>query len=186
MGLEFRVLRAFNLTLLGKQWWRLTTVESSLASRLFKVCYFQISSLRSATLGFRPSFAWRSILQACNAFDSAYCWHVGNGESIRLWEDRWVQGVDDLTAHKDRLGNSQLTMVVELMNLDGTWNRGKVFTVFPPGVASHVLNIPLSVRRPHDMLMWPHTADGVFSVKSGIDAATRSLPSSSSGIVVNW
>lgn len=83
-GLGFRMLHAFNLALLEKQWWRLTTNDNDLASKVFKACYYKNTSLVSAKLDFRPSFTWRSILRARDTFIDTCIWRVGNGEKISV------------------------------------------------------------------------------------------------------
>jgi hypothetical protein len=63
-GLGFRDLTFFNKALLTKQGWRLVQNPKSLTARILKAKYYPNSSFIDASLGTRPSFAWRSILSA--------------------------------------------------------------------------------------------------------------------------
>lgn len=61
-GMGFTNLKAFNLALLSKQGWQLQTYTNSLFHRVFRAKYFPEGDFLSATIGNKPSYAWRSIL----------------------------------------------------------------------------------------------------------------------------
>jgi hypothetical protein len=63
-GLGFRDLEWFNLALLAKQGWRIIQNPDSLASKILKEKYFPQASFLNAQLGRRPSYIWRSFLNA--------------------------------------------------------------------------------------------------------------------------
>ena len=89
-GLGFRDLRAFNLTLLAKQGWRLQQERNSLFYRVYKNKYFPDDDFIHAKKGHHPSFAWRSIWVAQSLISEGVRWQVGNGESISIWKDKWT------------------------------------------------------------------------------------------------
>ena len=60
-GMGFRDLKAFNLALLAKQWWRMQQNPNCLVHRMLKAKYFPNSMASEAELGCRPSYVWRSI-----------------------------------------------------------------------------------------------------------------------------
>jgi hypothetical protein len=60
----FRDLRCFNTALLAKQGWRLLHNPHSLAGQILKAKYFPRVDFFGASLGRRPSFAWRSIMSS--------------------------------------------------------------------------------------------------------------------------
>jgi predicted DNA-binding transcriptional regulator AlpA len=89
-GIGFRDLHAFNLALLAKQVWRLTQNSESLLYRVYKAKYFPSCSFLNAKIGSNPSFIWRSFLGARDLVKEGSKWKVGNGCSIRVWEDNWL------------------------------------------------------------------------------------------------
>ncbi|XP_058784603.1 uncharacterized mitochondrial protein AtMg00310-like [Vicia villosa] len=61
-GIGFRGIHDFNISLLGKQFWRLLQADGSLMERFFKGRYYPRCSIADTGTGFNPSYAWRSIL----------------------------------------------------------------------------------------------------------------------------
>lgn len=58
----FRDIRPFNLAMLGKQGWRLTTNTDSLCAKVLKGRYFPHSDFMEATRKKHASATWRAIL----------------------------------------------------------------------------------------------------------------------------
>ncbi|MBA0636042.1 hypothetical protein Godav_028932 [Gossypium davidsonii] len=46
----------------------------------------------SAGLGAYPSYTWRSILGARYLLEEGMGWRIGNGDSVNIWNDRWLPG----------------------------------------------------------------------------------------------
>ncbi|XP_031101993.1 uncharacterized protein LOC116005900 [Ipomoea triloba] len=63
-GMGFCSISKFNVSLLGKQAWRILNHPNSLVSKVFKAKYFKHNSFLEAKLGSNPSYVWRSILEA--------------------------------------------------------------------------------------------------------------------------
>ena len=87
-GMGFRDLKSFNLALLAKQGWRLQTNSSSLFSQVCKAKYFLNGDFVDVEVGKKVSFAWRSIMAAQHHVKRALRWQVGDGCSIRVWQDQ--------------------------------------------------------------------------------------------------
>ena len=73
-GLGFRDLKAFNLTSLAKQGWRLQNCTNTLVHKVFKAWYFPNGDFLSTELGHHPSYAWRSIMSAQSIVQKGYHW----------------------------------------------------------------------------------------------------------------
>ena len=89
-GVGFKQLKQFNLALLAKQGWRLQVCSDSFMFRVFKARYFPNCDFIHAKVGCNPSFAWCSIMAAQSIVSNGVHWQVGNGRSIRIWQDRWL------------------------------------------------------------------------------------------------
>jgi hypothetical protein len=89
-GMGFRDLACFNKALLAKQIWRMWKDLSSLVARIMKAKYHPDCSIIKATRGRKPSFAWRSIQSSSDLIREGLIWRVGNGEKIRIWQDKWL------------------------------------------------------------------------------------------------
>ena len=89
-GLGFRDLKTCNLALLAKQGWWHQTNTFSLVYRALKARYFPNGDFWGAEMGSWPSFTWRSIIAAQKIVRKGCKWQVGDGASIRIWADKWL------------------------------------------------------------------------------------------------
>lgn len=87
-GMGFKGIIDFNKCLLGKQYWRLLTRNSSFMQRVFKSRYFPRTSITDAKLGYTPSYAWRSILSTKDLVEVGTCWRIGNGQKVTIMKDK--------------------------------------------------------------------------------------------------
>ena len=83
-GIGFRDLECFNQAMLAKQGWKILNAPDCLLSRFLKSIYFNKGDFLSATLGSRPSYAWRSILFGRELLQEGIRHRVGNGSSTRV------------------------------------------------------------------------------------------------------
>ncbi|KAL9671942.1 hypothetical protein QQ045_009516 [Rhodiola kirilowii] len=60
-GLDFKDLKCINLAFLAKQAWRIYNQPDLLISKIYKAKYCHNSDLLFCSVGYRPSFCWRSI-----------------------------------------------------------------------------------------------------------------------------
>lgn len=74
----------FNKALLVKQGWRILQDPNSMEAQILKAKYFPRSFFLEGSLGNKPSFAWRSILNARQLLNQGLVWRVGDGRSIKV------------------------------------------------------------------------------------------------------
>lgn len=131
-GMGFKDLHQFNIALLAKQSWRLLKEPQSLLSRVLQAKYYSKSTLLEATLRHRPSHAWRSIVQGFQLIKQGIKWRIGDGKSIRVWHDYWL----DNPPRPARSLNTYLAdnmKVADLMGPHSTlWNDEKLRAVLHP------------------------------------------------------
>ncbi|KAM6566185.1 hypothetical protein CsatA_025313 [Cannabis sativa] len=118
-GMGFRNLRDFNLSLLGKQGWRLMANQDSLVSRVFIARYFPHGSFLTATLGPNPSFVWRSILEAQSLVKHGSRWVIGDGKNISVLGEPWLPDEENplIISNHPSLNNAK---VCNLLSMDGS------------------------------------------------------------------
>ena len=83
-GMEFKDLKAFNLASQVKQGWRIVQNPSSLLHKVLKAKYFGNTSFLEAQLGKRPSYTWRSLLEAKCILERGLRWCIGNGINVDI------------------------------------------------------------------------------------------------------
>ena len=90
-----------------------------------------------------------------------YRWQVGNGNSIKIWADKWLPTCSTfkVTTHPHALHPE--SHVNSLINNDmGNWRIGLIKEIFLPHDAQAILSIPLSIRRTPDLIVWAFTPKG--------------------------
>jgi ribonuclease HI len=166
-GMGFKDLTAFNLSMLGKQGWKLQTDNDSLVSRIFKARYFPHGTYLTASLGHNPSYVWRSILQARFIVRGGARWCIGTGASIPLLNEPWLSEGGCIEGDYDVQQLSAGPLVQSLINTaTKTWNREVVQQVFTPVHSSAILNTPLIDQVAEDRLVWKVEKNGHYSVRS--------------------
>ena len=160
-------IAAFNVAMLAKQGWRILSEPDSLLTRTLKARYFPRGSFFEATKSYCPSFSWQNIISARDVLKKGLSWRVGNGDSIRIWQDRWLPDDTNFLFPLSRQVVDLDQPVNSLMNDDrSAWKVSTILRTFPNQIARQILAIPLSVRRIEDSWRWHFTKSGFFSVKS--------------------
>ncbi|KAG7572529.1 hypothetical protein ISN44_As09g008890 [Arabidopsis suecica] len=171
-GLGFRDIGRFNQALLAKQAWRLLDDPQSLIARVYKAKYFANKSFLEAKIGYRPSYAWRSILFGKELLERGLMKTIGDGKNTSVWVDKWI-----LDTYPRRPINKELMMdlnlkVSSLISSQGEWDVLRLTELFPPCDVTHIRSFPPEVSVP-DRSVWAYTRDGKYSVKSGNWVLTR-------------
>ncbi|KAL0404504.1 UNVERIFIED_CONTAM: putative mitochondrial protein [Sesamum radiatum] len=166
-GFGFRDLKAFNAAMLAKQFWRILTEPDRLLSRVLKARYFPNTSILEAKVGYNPSFTWRSILASKEIISRGARWRVGMGTKINIWNDPWIPRsycFKVITPACSLRGLTTVNSLIDPVSLQ--WNRALVIDNSHPADSDAILSIPTSRFGEQDKLVWHHTNNGVFSVRS--------------------
>lgn len=89
-GLGFKNLHDFNLSMLGKQGWRLLKNPQSLASRVYKARYYPKDNFLTSSLGGNSSYIWRSIWEAKSVLKDGIRWCIGSGKDVSILNQPWL------------------------------------------------------------------------------------------------
>ena len=88
--MSFKDIEFFNKALLAKQAWRILYDQSSILSCFLKSRYFPNGDFLSASIGNRPSYAWRNILHGRDLLAKGLRHMIDNGLSISVWTMPWL------------------------------------------------------------------------------------------------
>lgn len=89
-GLGLRDIQRFNQALLAKIAWRLVTAPESLLARVLLGKYCHGKHFLEVTASQACSHGWRGILFGRDLLPKNLGKAVGNGQTIRLWRDSWI------------------------------------------------------------------------------------------------
>ncbi|XP_074277325.1 uncharacterized protein LOC141600966 [Silene latifolia] len=172
-GLGIRNIECLNQALLAKHGWRLVSGENSLFSRIFRQKVFgddMADPNRLAKKVTNCSWGVRSILHGFQAIKDYLGWKPGRDSRLNIWVTRWVGGACPeprdqwLGAGDMHLANLQ---VRDLLLPNGEWNELSIRALIREEYAARILAIRVRDMNIADVLFWPFTKDGVYTVKSG-------------------
>jgi ribonuclease HI len=166
-GLGFRDLEIFNLALLAKQGWRLLQYPDTLVATIFREKYYPNGSFLESSLGWKPSYVWRSIRNSIPVLKEGLVWRVGDGASIRIWEDRWIPTPGSHLVQSPVRALPSDAKVCALLDPDTNWwNTSMVQSIFNEEEAHVICGMAVCPRRRKDHLVWAGTKHGDYTVRS--------------------
>lgn len=162
----FRDVSESNQALLAKQAWKIFNEHDSLLSRIYKGRYFSSSTFLDCGKGFRPSYAWRSILHGKELLQRRLIKSIGDGQNTKVWLEKWI--MDDHPMRPiNKLPMIDINLdVAALISPEKKWQPEMVQELFPPVDANRILNTP--VGGVGDRHIWAYTNHGSYNVKSGL------------------
>lgn len=89
-GLGLRDIQQFNSALLAKLGWRIIQKPDSLLAKILLGKYCHSSPFLETVCSSSASHGWRSILVGRDLLKPNLGWAVGDGKSIKLWEEPWL------------------------------------------------------------------------------------------------
>ena len=174
-GLGFKDLEAYNLALLGKQLWRMIKNPKSLMCRVFKSRYFRNTDPLNASLGSRPSYAWRSIHATQKLIQHGARVVIGNGRDTKIWQERWIGAAPATMIKSVRRpeGNERISLaddmrVSALIRVNRKeWNLELIERLFTTEIQEQILKIRPAGNYSRNTYSWEFTKTGHYTVKSG-------------------
>ncbi|XP_058741502.1 uncharacterized protein LOC131613882 [Vicia villosa] len=158
-GLGFRDFNAFNMAMVAKQGWSLTSNPDALVSRIFKARYFPNNSFFDSSLGYNLSFIWRSIWKSREVLTLGCRWSIGDGSIIKIMQEPWIRGSSEEV----------------------------VRDLFDAADSEKILKVPLLEEVRQDMLIWKEEQYGIYSVKIGYNLWYQAVKSNKEvGGSENW
>lgn len=166
-GMGFKGFSDFNMCLLGKQYWRLLTGNSSLMQRVFKIRYYPRTSITDAKLGYTSSYAWRSILSIKYLVEGGSHWRIGNGKNVSILKDKWIPNFAGFNIPSIEIGLGEEDKVNALIDEDlHFWKLDLIQQCFHPMVVSKITSIPLGWTQLEDKLISDLEKSAEYSVRS--------------------
>ncbi|KAK5771808.1 hypothetical protein PVK06_048052 [Gossypium arboreum] len=95
-------------------------------------------------------------------------WSIGDGTTVRCWEDSWVLDKGPLKNYALRNGSfDPNTTVSEMVLPNGDWNLNLFKLWLPENIVERIISIPSPmIQAGPDCFSWLRTTSGIFSVKS--------------------
>lgn len=90
-------------------------------------------------------------------------WTLGMGNDISIVDDNWLT----LGQKVELLQGARATKVRELINEDHEWSISLLKDNLAPPSAIEAVKNPIACTSTQDHLYWPHTTNGLYSIKSG-------------------
>lgn len=85
-GIGFKDMKLFNVSLLGRQLWRLVNHKDTLCYAVLSAKYFSNGDPFNPKHVDKPSYAWTSLCMAARSLKTDFGWQVGEGSFIKIKE----------------------------------------------------------------------------------------------------
>ena len=167
-GMGFKDLENFNDALLAKQAWRLFHQKNSLFYRVFKARFFPHCSILETPYSSSRSYAWHSILKGQDLLLKGAWWRVGSGDTISVWNDAWLPSTTHPRIEAQVVPGFEDMKVSTLIDLaTKKWDLNMLNGLFTTQEVELISSIPLCPNVVEDVVVWPFTPSGTYTVRSG-------------------
>lgn len=164
-GLGFRDIETFNDALLANIGWRLIKEPQSLLAQVLMGKYSRYQSFLDCPIPTTASHGWKSILAGREILRKGLSWAVGDGESIRIWDDPWLSFDTPLRPMGPAHMATQSLLVKELLcPLTNKWNLGEIRRIIPQ-YEDFILRIKTSSTQSPDTMVWLKENQGSILLK---------------------
>ena len=134
-------------------------------------------SLVDIRAGPNCSWGWRSILWGRDLLSKGLVWNVENSKTIKIFKDQWIPEMDNpLVLHPSANCFSDFRVSHFINDSTKSWRIPLLKCFYPDNVISRITSIHNPSFDLADRLVWKHTKDGNFTVKSGFFSALNPGP----------
>lgn len=145
---------------------------NTMCGQVLKAKYFPNGNILQCEPKKGISYTWRSILKGVDLIKEGIIWRIGNGESVKIWEDPWIPHGSSRRPATFK-GASLLTRVAELIDpAIGLWDETLVQDTFSEFDAEAILKLRVN-HDLEDRPAWHFDKKGMFSVKSAYKVAVQ-------------
>jgi hypothetical protein len=96
---------------------------------------------------------------------------VGNCHYVQIWEDRWLPNQNKYKIISSQPGNTNVVHLKDLIKDDASsWNNDIIDQNFTPFEGEQIKQLPIIIGPHKDQLMWMHSRDGHYTIKTGYNA----------------
>lgn len=143
------------MALLAKQIWHILNFSYLLLTRTLKAKYFPNVDIFDTKIDCRPSFAWRSIMQARNVIVAGCRWKVGSGIDIKICGDKWVpRPLTSRIQSLCKILNPEARVSALIDTNMNHWDVNLINQIFWPKEAALIKSIHVGGRHCKDRLVW--------------------------------
>lgn len=162
-SLNIKKTADLNAALLVKLAWRMLCEPDALWVRILKHKYFPNSHpLIYATK--HGSWVWKGIYKGLQIIKENYCWKVGDGKLISIWDSKWIPNRSDLVSPRFR--STHYKTVDQLITPGtNTWDIDILNALFDCETVNEICKIRIPMKG-NDTLRWTPSSNDIFSVKT--------------------
>lgn len=166
-GLGFRDLHQFNQALLANQAWKIIQRPASMVYQILNARYFMEGNLWTANAGSQPLYRWNSLRFGAELLKQGMQISIGNGRDTTIGEKPWLP-TSPTRAPRLLPSANPKCKVQDLIDMSTRqWDEVKLHQMIDPTDHHIIHKIYLPDQSIMDSILWSHTRDGRYSVKSG-------------------
>lgn len=112
-------------------------------------------------------------LEARSLIQEGSKWKIGDSSTVKVWEDNWHSAAHLPKPVARVSAQSTELRVRDLRSKDGAgWDNEMLESLFNAEEVSLIKEVPVSAVGVKDRLIWKHSKDGHYTIKTGYQVAT--------------
>ncbi|VVB05084.1 unnamed protein product [Arabis nemorensis] len=139
----------------------------TLFSRVMIGKYCHKSSFLQSTPPANASHGWRGIIAGRRILTKGLGWLIGNGESIRVWDDPWLSSSEPVIPYGPRPRHIAELRVSDLIDHHTHSWKWDLIRLHLPMYEPHIRLLMLGFTSHNDSMAWLLTKNGEYTTRSG-------------------